>query len=122
MKLFVITAIIFSWLSVTAQAQESSSKLEKIASCGPNTLYRRFAKTPEVLPGGEAVHVRAPGADIDQVASDRIVAGDIYIFKFERWSGEQSFPGGRNEALAFFRYHCSMPGRGEYPAVVEQGK
>ena len=109
----------FSWVFLTAQAQQPSSKLEKIASCGPNSLYRRFAIRPEVLPGEGGVHIRNPNTYFDQEGKDRILQGDIYTLKFEQWSINQSFPGGQTEALAFFRHHCSMPGRGEHPVVIE---
>lgn len=118
--LFIFTAIMFSLLFQTAQAQQPSSKLEKIASCGPNYLYRRFAIRPEVLRGDGGIHIETPRGQIHQDDEDRIVIGDIYIFKFERWSGEQSFPDGQPEAVAFFRHHCSMPGRGNYPIVIEK--
>lgn len=118
--LFIFAAIMFSWVLLTAQAKKSSSNLEKIASCGPNSLYRRFAKKPEVLRGDGGVHIRAPRAHVDQEAQDKVVVGDIYIFKFERWSINQSFPGGEGEALASFRHHCSMPGRGNHPVVMEK--
>lgn len=118
-KLLIFTAILFSLLFQTAQAQQSSSKLQKIASCGPNYLYRRFAKTPEILRGDGGIHIETPRGQIHQDDEDRRVIGDIYIFKFHRWSGEQSFPGGQPEAVAFFRHHCSMPGRGEHPVVME---
>ena len=119
-KLLIFTAIMFSLLFQTAQAQQSSSKLQKIASCGPNYLYRRFAKTPEVSRGDGGIHIETPRGQIHQDDEDRIVIGDIYIFKFERWSGEQSFPSGQPEAVAFFRHHCSMPGRGNHPIVIEK--
>lgn len=119
-KLFIFTAIMFSLLFQTAQAQQSSSKLQKIASCGLNYLYRRLAKTPEILRGDGGIHIETPRGQIHQDDENRIVIGDIYIFKFERWSGEQSFPGGQTEAVTFFRHHCSMPGRGNYPVVMEK--
>ncbi len=111
------------WGQITAsQAQQSSSKLEKIASCGPNSLYRRFAETPEVLPSDGGIHIRTPRVDIDQEAEDKILVGDIYILKFEQWSINQAFPGGQTEALAFFRHHCFMAGRGDHPVVIEKRK
>ena len=118
--LLISTGIVFSLVSPTAQAQKSSSKLEKIASCGPNSLYRRFAKKPEILRGDGGIHIETPRGQIHQDDEDRRVIGDIYMFKFQRWSGEQSFPGGQPEAVAFFRHHCSMPGRGNYPIVIEK--
>ena len=121
-KLFIFTAIMFSLAFLTAQAQQSSSELEKIASCGPNSLYRRFAKTPEFLPGDGGIHIVTPRGIIDQEAKDRILDGDIYILKFEQWSINQGFPGGQTEALAFFRHHCSMAGRGDHLVVIEKRK
>lgn len=121
-KLFIFTAIMFLWVFLTAQAQQSSSELEKIASCGPNSLYRRFAIRPEMSPGEGGVHIRSPNTYFDQEGRDRILQGDIYILKFEQWSINQGFPGGQTEALAFFRHHCSMAGRGEHPVVTEKGK
>ena len=118
-KLLIITAIVFSLVSLTAQGQESSPKLQKIASCGPNSLYRRFAKTPEIMRGDGGIHIETPRGEIHQDDKDRIVIGDIYIFQFERWSGEQTFPGGPTEAIAFFRHHCSMAGRGNHPVVMQ---
>ena len=121
-KLFLFTAIMFSWVFLTAQSQQSSSDLEKIASCGPNSLYRRFAKRPEVLPGEGGIHIRNPRVYVDQEGQDRILVGDIYILKFEQWSINQGFPGGQTEALAFFRHHCSMAGRGDHLVVIEKRK
>lgn len=66
------------------------------------------------------IHIETPSAQIHQDDADRIVIGDIYIFQFEQWRGEQTFPGGQTEALAFFRYHCSMPGRGDHPVIIEK--
>lgn len=120
--LFIFTAIMFSWVFLTAQAQQSSSELEKIASCGPNSLYRRFAIRPEVLSGEGGVHIRSPNTYFDQEGKARILQGDIYILNFQGWSINQSFPGGQTEALAFFRHHCSMAGRGEHPVVIEKRK
>lgn len=121
-KLLIFTAIMFSLLLQTAQAQQSSSNLQKIASCGPNSLYRRFAIRPEVQPGEGGVHIRNPRVFVDQEGQAKILTGDIYILKFQGWSINQSFPGGQTEALAFFRHHCSMAGRGEHPVVIEVGK
>ena len=121
-KLFIFTAIIFLWVFLTAEAQQSSSDLEKIASCGPNSLYRRFAKRPEVLHGEGGIHIRNPRVYVDQEGQDRILVGDIYILKFEQWSIKQNFPGGQTEALAFFRHHCSMAGRGDHLVVIEKRK
>ena len=121
-KLFIFTAIMFSLVFLTAQAQQSSSELETIASCGPNSLYRRFAKTPEIYRGDGGVHIETPRGSFHQEAQDRILAGDIYILKFEQWSIKQNFPGGQTEALAFFRHHCSMAGRGNHPVVIEKRK
>src|SRR3990167_5186360 len=101
-------------------AQESSAKSQKIASCGPNSLYRRFAIRPEVQPGEGGVHIRNPNTYFDQEGSSRILQGDIYILKFQGWSINQSFPGGQTEALRFFEYHCSRPGRGNHPVVMEK--
>ena len=121
-KLFIFTAIIFSWLFQTAQAQQSSSKLEKIASCGPNALYRRFAKTPEIYRGDGGVHIETPRGFFHQEAQDKILQGDIYILQFERFTINESFSGGQTEALTFFQHHCSMAGRGNHPVVIEKRK
>jgi len=119
-KLLLFTAIMFSLLLQAAQAQQSSSELQKIALCGPNSLYRRFAERPEILPGEGGVHIRNPNTYFDQEGKTRILQGDIYILKFQGWSINQSFPGGQTEALRFFEYHCSRPGRGNHPVVMEK--
>lgn len=119
-KLFLFTAIMFLWVFLTAQAQQPSSDLEKIASCGPNSLYRRFAIRPEVLPSEGGVHITSPNLYFDQEGQARILQGDIYILRFQGWSINQSFPGGQTEALRFFEYHCSMAGRGNHPVVMEK--
>ncbi len=107
--LFIFTAIMFSWV-VTAQAQESSSKVQKIASCGPNALYKTYLERPEVVPGEGGVHIRDPYFYFDQEGQDQILWGEIYILQFQDWNIRKKFPGGLSEAVAFFRYHCSLRG------------
>ena len=124
LKLTILSAPLFLFLFVTllitpVHTQETTAKLEKIASCGPNSLFRWFSKEPVKLSDETRVQFGGSGRPRGTFKSKAVVRkGYIYSLKFENWSTD--IPGGRTEALKLFRTHCSMQGRGNHPVVIER--